>query len=177
MLRPPVIFLSVLGFVASSIVVADDAGHYSLDQDFVNFTAPPSWPVIMKKTEGNPQFIAFQVRDPADTGSGESTRVVVETRLLDNSSNFQAMVNRDVDKAKQMPGYERHEEGVPKTALRYFARNGKTRYEYRETWYLNGHMLVHVRCERPLLPKTTSAWTQAYNAGCAEIMDSIKPHK
>ena len=83
---------------------AQTPGEYSLDQGFIKFSAPPSWPVIMQKTEGDPQFVAFQVKDPADAGSGEATRVTVETRLLNDSSNFQPMVNRDVDKAKQMPG-------------------------------------------------------------------------
>lgn len=151
-------------------------GEFSLDQGFVNFTAPPDWPVIMEKTEGTPQFIAFQVKDPADTGTGESSRVTVETRLLDNSSNFQAMVNRDVDKAKHMAGYKQTTEGVPASTLRYYGLNGKTRYEYRETWYLNGHVFVHVRCERPMLAKTSAQWTAAYDRGCAQIMQSLKPH-
>ncbi len=177
MSRPVSILVCVFSILAATAAIADENGQYTLDQGFIKFNAPPAWPVIMEKTEGNPQFVAFQVKDPADVGSGESTRVVVETKLLDSSGNFQSMVNRDVEKAKHMPGYERRKEGVPKTALRYFARNGKARYEYRETWYLNGHLLVHVRCERPMLPKTTAAWTQAYNAGCDEIMRSLKPHK
>lgn len=155
---------------------ASSAGSYSLNQGFVNFSAPPDWQVIMEKNEGTPQFIAFQVKDPADTGSGESSRVTVETRLLDNSSNFQAMVNREVDKAKHMADYKQTTEGVPASTLRYHALNGKTQYEYRETWYLNGHVFVHVRCERPMLAKTTAQWTTAYNQGCAQIMQTIKPH-
>jgi hypothetical protein len=101
--------------------------------------------------------------------------VTVETRLLNDSSNFQPMVNRDVDKAKQMPGYEQKTEGVDSTALRYFANSGKTKYEYRETWYLNSHLLVHVRCARPMLDKTTAQWTADYEKGCAQIMQSLKP--
>ncbi len=151
-------------------------GDYSLDQGFVKFSAPPAWPVMMEKTEGTPQFVAFQIKDPADAGTGESSRVTVETRLLDNSSNFQAMVNRDVDKAKRMPEYKQTTEGVPESTLRYHALNGKTGYEFRETWYLNGHIFVHVRCERPMLAKTTTQWTAAYEQGCAQIMQSIKPH-
>jgi hypothetical protein len=153
-----------------------DAGDYSLDQGFVHFSAPPQWPVIMQKTEGNPQFIALQVKDPADTDTGEATRVTVDTKLLDDSSNFQAMVNLGVEKAKQSPGYEQRTEGVDASTLRYYAMNGKTRYEYRETWYLNGHVMVHVRCARPMLEKTTAQWTAEYEKGCQQIIASLRPH-
>lgn len=168
--------LCVASAHAQSPVDAQASGEYSLDQGFVKFSAPPAWPVMMEKTEGTPQFIAFQVKDPADTGTGESSRVTVETRLLDNSSNFQAMVNREVDKAKRTPEFKQTTEGVPESTLRYYGLNGKTRYEFRDTWYLNGHVFVHVRCERPTLAKTTAQWTATYEQGCAQIMQSIKPH-
>jgi hypothetical protein len=174
-MRPITFAIVAVALAATSAALAQTPGTYSLDQDFIRFTAPPEWPVIMRKTEGDPQFIAFQVRDPADADSGESSRVTVETRLLNDSSNFQALVNRGMDKARQMPDYTQSTEGVDADTLRYFARNGKTKYEYRETWYLNGHLLVHVRCARPMLKGTTAQWTRAYESGCAQVMQSVKP--
>jgi hypothetical protein len=53
--------------------------------------------------------------------------------------------------------------------------NGKSRYEYRETFYLTNHLLLHIRCARPMLADTTGAWTEAWNKGCAELMQSLKP--
>jgi hypothetical protein len=160
----------------ASVAAADENGNYVLSDGFIKFNAPPAWPVIMEKTEGNPQFIAFQVKDPADTGTGEAARVSVDTKLLDDSSNFQPIVNVGMDKAKAMPGYEQHTEGVEPTVLRYFALNGKTRYEYRETWYLNMHLVIHVRCARPMLAATTAQWTAEYEKGCAQIMQTLRPH-
>ena len=158
----------------SAGAAAETPGEFTLNQGIVKFSAPPAWPVIMQKSEGNPQAIAFQVKDPADEGTGEATRVTVSTKLLDDPSNFQALVNAEVDKGKQMPGYEKSDSGDP-TVLRFFARNGKTRYEYRDTWYLNGHIFVHVRCARPMLEKTTAQWTADYEKGCQQIMASAKP--
>lgn len=154
---------------------AESPGEFSLNSGLVKFVAPPTWPVIMQKTEGNPQAVAFQVKDPADEGTGEATRVTISTKLLDDTSNFQALVNADVDKGKQMPDYEKRDSSDA-TVLRFFARNGKARYEYRDTWYLNGHVMVHVRCARPMLEKTTAQWTADYEKGCAQIMSSAKPH-
>ena len=164
-----------VGALLSGGVGAQTPGEFSLNEGIVKFTAPPAWPVIMQKTEGNPQAVAFQVKDPADDGTGEATRVTVSTKLLDDTSNFQALVNADVDKGKQMPDYEKRDSNDA-TVLRFVARNGKARYEYRDTWYLNGHVMVHVRCVRPLLEKTTAQWTADYEKGCAQIMTSAKPH-
>jgi hypothetical protein len=177
-IRQRFIILTIATFAvfAAEAAQAQGAGEFALDQGFVKFNAPSDWPVIMQKIEGNPQFVAFQVKDPADTGTGEATRVTVETKLLDDSANFQSMVNVGVDKAKQSPGYEQRTDGIDSSALRYFALNGKTRYEYRETWYLNGHVMVHARCARPVLAATTAQWTADYEKGCAQIMQSLKPH-
>jgi hypothetical protein len=169
------VYLAAFAAIVATGAHAQGAGDYALAQGFVTLKAPPEWPVIMQKTEGNPQFIAFQVKDPADTDTGEASRVTVETKLLDDSGNFQAMVNGALARVKQSPGYEQRTDGVDASVLRYFALNGKTRYEYRETWYLNGHVLVHVRCARPMLPATTAAWTASYEQGCGQIMQSLKP--
>jgi len=175
MLPSRLAFFAAAALLASS-AAAEAPGEYSLNSGLVKFTAPAAWPVIMQKTEGNPQAIAFQVKDPAEEGSGEATRVTVTTKLLDDPSNFQMLVNADVYKGKQMPDYEKRDDGVDPTVLRFFARNGTTRYEYRETWYLNARVLVHIRCARPMLEKTTAQWTTDYEKGCAQIMASAKPH-
>jgi hypothetical protein len=176
MARSHKVYIAALAALVAVAAHADENGAYSLDEGYIKFNAPPAWPVIMQKTEGTPQFVAFQVKDPADADSGEATRVTVETKLLDDSSNFQAVVNVGMDKAKQMTGYEQRTEGVDATVLRYFAMNGKIRYEYRETWYLNGHVVVHARCARPMLAATTPQWTADYEKGCNQIMQSLRPH-
>jgi hypothetical protein len=173
-------FHSRFVYVLAGTLLAAGAGaetpsEYSLNDGAVKFNAPANWPVIMQKTEGSPQVVAFQVKDPADEGSGEATRVTVTTKTLEDTSRFQSLVNADVDKGKQMPEYDKRDSGDP-SVLRYVARNDKARYEYRETWYLNGRTLVHVRCARPLLEKTTAQWTADYEKGCAQIMQSAKPH-
>jgi len=176
MRRTTFAIIATSALLATGIAFAEGGGEYSLNQGFVKFSAPPQWPVIMQKTEGTPQFIALQVKDPADEGTGEASVVRVETKLLDDSANFQATVNVGLDKAKQMPAYEQHTEGVDPSTLRYYATNGKTRYEYRETWYLNGHVAVHVRCARPVLAKTSAQWTTEYEKGCQQIIASLRPH-
>jgi hypothetical protein len=147
---------------------------YPLYEGLVKISAPADWPVILKKVEGIPQFIAFEVRDPAAQASGESSQISVDAKLLNDGSTTQALVNAGMDKARQSPGYEARADGNSADALHYNALNGKQRYEYRESWAFSSRMITHVRCSRPLLPATTAAWTQAYEAGCAQIIQSAK---
>lgn len=149
---------------------------YSLFEGIVRFNAPAPWPVILEKKEGVPQFLAFQVKDPAAESSGESSEVWVDAKLLSDASTSQALVNAATDRAKQTSGFEAAKDNDAGGVLHYTALNGKQRYEYREMWQLNATVLVHVRCARPLLAATSAAWTQAYDAGCSGVMQSLKQH-
>jgi len=149
---------------------------YSLFQGIVRFNAPAQWPVILEKKEGVPQFVAFQIRDPATEGSGESSEVSIDAKLLNDASTSQALVNAATDRAKQAPGFEAAKDNDAGGVMHYTALNGKQRYEYRETWQLAATVLVHVRCARPLLAATSPAWTAAYDAGCSGVMQSLKQH-
>ncbi len=162
---------AVLLALASTCASAAD---YTLFENIIKFQAPPDWTVIMEKQDGNPQFMAFQIKDPADPASNEITQVTVNARLMHDSSFFQQQVDAATDKAKQLPGFEAAKAADP-NVFRYYAMNGKTRYEYRETFYLVSHLFLHIRCSRPMLPETTKAWSDSYEKGCADLMASLKP--
>lgn len=151
---------------------AAHAADFTLNNGVVAFSAPSDWPVIMQMTEGNPQVVAFQVKDPADAGTGEASRVTVTTRKLDDAQAFQEFVNTSIEKAKQTPGYE-HTSGGDGSSLRYSGLNVKTRYEYRETYYYRNGIGVQLRCMHPVLKGTTSAWLAAFDKGCDEVAASL----
>jgi hypothetical protein len=167
--------LRLIAALALLVCASASAADYSIYENIIKFKTPADWSVIMEKKEGNPQFVAFQIRDPADPGSNEISEVTINARLMHDSSFFQQQVDAATDKAKQLPGFEQVSEGVDPTVMRYFAMNGKTRYEYRETFYLVSHLFLHIRCSRPMLAATTAAWTDAYNKGCGDLMASLKP--
>jgi len=163
---------ALLMLLCASAAVASD---HDLFERIIKFKAPSDWSVIMEKKEGNPQFIAFQIRDPADAASNEITQVTVNARLMHDSSFFQQQVDAATDKAKMLPGFQLAT-AADSDVFRYYAMNGKTRYEYRETFFLSNHLLLHVRCMRPMLAETTQAWSDRYDKDCADLMHSLKPH-
>ena len=166
--------LPMCAVIAQTRKAAETGTHYALYEGAVKFSAPADWPPIMQKTEGTPQFVAFLIKDPADPGSGEASQVSVEAKLLNDASTFAALVNAATDKAKQMPGYEARTDATGANALHYVALNGKQRYEFREAWYLESKILIHVRCARALFPATTADWATSYEAGCAQLLRSAK---
>ena len=151
---------------------AAQATDFALNNGVVGFSAPADWPVIMQMTEGSPQVVAFQVKDPADAGTGEASRVTVTTRKIADAQAFQEFVNTSLEKAKQTPGYE-HSAGGDSSSLRYSGLNAKTRYQYRENYYYRNGVGVQLRCVHPVLKGTTQAWLAAFDKGCDEIAASL----
>lgn len=163
------LFLAALAGAALPTAAAD----YQLNGGIVRFSAPADWAVAMQMSEGNPQVVAFAVRDPAAEGTDEGPRVSVTSRRLDDAAAFQALVNGALDKARQQSGYEQDKDNADSASLRYYASEGKARYHYREHFYYKAGIGVQLRCTRPVLDKTSPQWTADFEKGCDQIAASL----
>jgi hypothetical protein len=157
----------------ASLSFAAAAAEFDLNGGSVHFSAPSDWPVIMQMTEGNPQVVAFQVKDPAAEGTEESSRVSVTSRKLEDAVAYQAMVRTATDKAKQQTGYEQDKDAGDASSLRYTATEGKARYHYREHFYFRDGVGISLRCARPMLDKTSRSWVADFEKGCDQIAGSL----
>lgn len=166
-------FSILLAALLSGVSAAAAAADYTLNDGAIAFSAPSEWPVIMQMSEGNPQVIAFQVKDPADSGTGEATRVTVTTRKFDDAQAFQTFVNQSLEKARQTPGYESETSGDG-SSLRYSGLNQKARYKYRESYFYKNGIAVQLRCVHPVLKGTSPAWIAAFDQGCDQIAASLQ---
>ncbi|MEO8672032.1 MAG: hypothetical protein ABI411_12015 [Tahibacter sp.] len=162
----------LLGVLLAGSVIAQQAGNFTLNEGSVHFSAPTEWSVIMQMTEGSRQVIAFQVKDPADTGSGEASRVSVTTRKLEDAKAFQDFVGTSMDKARQTPSYA-EAAGGDSANLRYSGMNAKTKYLYRESYYYQNGIGIQLRCVHPVLKGTTQSWVSAFDQGCEQIAASL----
>lgn len=149
------------------------ATDYQLNGGIVRFSAPTEWAVAMQMSEGNPQVVAFAVKDPAAEGTDEGPRVSVTSRKLDDASAFQTLVNGALDKARQQTGFEQDKDNTDSGSLRYYASEGKARYHYREHFFFKSGVGVQVRCARPVLDKTSKQWTADFEKGCDQIAASL----
>ena len=88
----PRVWIVLLGLLLAGAAQGQQNTGFTLNGGIVHFSAPAEWPVIMQKTEGSPQVVAFQVKDPADNGSGEASRISVTSRKLDDAKALQRFV-------------------------------------------------------------------------------------
>jgi hypothetical protein len=169
-------FLSrfALLFCLVGSVHAQSSTDYSLNDGAIRFKVPADWSMILQKTEGSPQAIAFQVRDPADQGTNTATRVTLDTRRFAGANEFASFVASGMAKAKQIESYTEEVGANDATHLRYTGMDAGTRYQYRDMYLFRENLGIHVRCVRPLLPATTSTWTKAYEQGCDLLMSSVQ---
>jgi hypothetical protein len=165
--------------IASSFFVggahAQDKTAYTLNEDQVHFRVPPGWTAVMEKTDGNPQAVAFQVPDPAAKGTEDSTTVTVKSRLLKNPDQFASVMLEEQTHAKEQSGFAPDTSNADANINQYFVVRGKTKYQVRDSFHRSGGFAVMVRCQRPLLDKTPTAWVSSFDSGCASVVASVSP--
>lgn len=166
----PILF----ALVCAAGVHAQDTRDYTLNDGHVHFHVPAGWAAIMEKHDGNPQAIAFEVPDPSAKGSEDSATVTVKTRQLSGATTFTQAVQEEFDRAKAQTGYASDPSATDASAHQYFVVRGKTKYLVRDSFLLSGTVVAHVRCQRPLLDKTPSAWNSDFDNACNRVVASLK---
>lgn len=153
---------------------AQETTDYTLNDGQVHFHVPAGWNAIMEKHDGDPQAIAFQVPDPAAHGSEDSATVTVKTRQLKGTATFTQTVQEEFDRAKSQGGYANDPSATDASAHQYFVVRGKTKYLVRDSFFLTGNLVAHVRCQRPLLDKTSAAWNSDFDNACNHVAASLR---
>lgn len=165
----PLILLAAIGSA-----YAQDRTSFNLNDGKIAFSVPQGWNAIMEKSDGNPQAITFQVVDPAAEGTDDMASVTVKTRQLKSSADFADATQNELTLSKAQTGYEAALDGSNTNVHHYFVMRGKTRYEIRDRFNLMGNIAVQVRCQRPLLKATTTAWGNSFDAGCDSVASALK---
>ncbi|MCE5232656.1 MAG: hypothetical protein ABFC67_01340 [Mizugakiibacter sp.] len=150
------------------------AGDYALADGGVRFSAPSDWNAIMEKTEGDPQFIAFQVRDPSPSAADSLARVTVSARRIANDDAFAQYVRDQLAHAKGLSGYQPAAGAPAANRSDYSATESKVRYSYSERYYHKGMLAVQLRCVRPAASQAGPAWAAAFDRGCDDVAVSLQ---
>lgn len=158
--------------VALSLLVAASAPaaakSFVLSAGDVSFDVPDTWPVIMQKRNGDPQFYAFQVPNP-DAGN-TLTHVTVTTHKLKAVTDFDAYVQQRMHKARKKVGF--HQTGdmlASKHSLHYAFDQGTSVQNVRLSIFQHGRIAVVLRCQRPDQLKASSEWLAEYRAQCRKL--------
>lgn len=148
------------------------AAEYSLHGDSVRFSVPGDWSAIMQKTEGNPQFYAFQVHNP--NAPTTLTRVSVTVNQMADRAAVEAYVRDAVRNAESSKGYEAMDGNKPTAgSLRYSADEDGQRQVYRKDFFQHDNTVVTLLCVRPQAAPAGAAWLHAYEQACARIATDL----
>lgn len=159
----------MLGLLLTGSAMASD---YALVGGKVRFQAPDAWPAIMQKTNGDPQFFAFQVRNPKAPDT--LTRVTVTTHAISALGDFKAFAKKELADAQHATGYRAIDDrnSDPSTLHYSMDESGQRQVVRMSLFYRNGYAVV-LRCVRPENAQATRQWLDAYRQGCASLANQL----
>ncbi len=162
----------LLLFIGAS-TLAQDRRDYQLNDGQIRFDVPGAWSAILEKTDGNPQAIAFHVPDPAAAGTDAAADVTVKTRRVANRAQYSSLVQQELGRARGQPDYREEQPGGEDTAHRYTLSRAGVRYHVEHSYRLHGDLLIELRCQRPILARSSAAWDRDFDAACARLAATL----
>ncbi|HET7611177.1 MAG TPA: hypothetical protein VFK29_05255 [Rhodanobacteraceae bacterium] len=158
--------------VAASLLAAAPAcaADYSLAGGAVKFSAPDAWPVLMEKQDGERQFVALQVKDPANANA--LARITVTTERVDGLQGFQSFLSAGTGRARKLPGYAAVNMPGSTSSLRYTAIENHEKNAYTEHYAYRSNLAIQVRCIRP--EDAPVDWRNTFDAGCQSIVTAVE---
>ncbi len=160
--------LFLLSLLAFLVAMPATASEYRLADGKISFDVPASWPSIMHKTSGDPQFYAFHVPNPDDPAT--LPRITVTTHRMQAVTDFDAYVKEVTDKARHSMGFSNAgNDVIGKHGLHYFFDQGEQRQVVHLSMFQYGLYAIILRCQRPRDAKASKQWLQAWEAGCEQL--------
>lgn len=169
MKRTTLSIATLLGVCALALAPSAFAADYSLGNGAVKFSAPDAWPMLMEKLDGNRQFVALQVKVPADNNA--LARITVTTEQVNGLQGFQAFVNNGTSRAHKLQGYAAERTPGGASSMRYTATENHEKNTYSETYAFRSNLAIQVRCIRPA--NAPADWTATFDAGCQSVVTAV----
>ena len=162
--------LALFGACALTITPAAFAADYSLANGTVKFAAPDAWPMLMEKLDGSRQFVALQVKNPADANA--LSRITVTTEQVDGVQGFQKFLSDGTARARKLPGYVAASALDGSSSLRYTATENHEKNGYTEVYAFRSNIAIQVRCIRP--ENAPADWRATFDSGCKSIVAAVE---
>lgn len=114
--------------------------------------------------------MAFQILNPADEGSGDSTNLSVvaydmrETEAMVKFTSSLLEHEEQKHAATEMGDWAVH---------KWNGKQGETNYEIRDCYRTLKDFGIHVRLAIPIIPKTAKEWSAKLDANFKKLLESI----
>ncbi|HET8898370.1 MAG TPA: hypothetical protein VFN09_06350 [Rhodanobacteraceae bacterium] len=163
----------LFALAALALPLPSAAASHQLDQGRVRFTAPDGWTVIMEKTDGDPQFLVFQVPNPQAPGT--LSRIGVRLESVAGATGFSDDVKTALRKAKDGQGYKALPAQPGEYAtLRYETAAEGVRQSVRLSFIHHGDRAIELSCIRPLEVTASGRWLADWNRACDELAKQLE---
>lgn len=141
-----------------------------IQNEQVCIRCPASWVIITHKPAGSPSdVVAFQILNPAEDGSEDSTNLSVVAFDLRRTEAMLKFTQLLLDHEKRKHAAKEIGEWAVYT---WNDKQGETSYEIRDYYRTSKPFGVHVRLAIPKLPKTTRKWTDKLDADLNKLLES-----
>jgi hypothetical protein len=159
-------------FLWSFFALANAAEHTIYIQNGqVSIKSPASWVIIAHKPAGSPSdVVAFQILNPADDGTDDSTNLAVTAFDVRDT---EAMLKFTQPLLAPKKGEPAPKEVGKWVMLTQTDKQGATEYEIRDCYQTMGSFGLHVRLAFPKLPKTTKEWSAKLEADFKKLLEAI----
>jgi hypothetical protein len=162
-----IVVLSLLLF-AQGLSAKDTVTFTIVDR--VEFSVPGEWPVIASKSDPVRTTFAFQVPNPADAGTNDSTNLVLLSYYLDDSSAKAAFEKKAT---KQDPKAEEEKIVDGWSCSSFSAPQGSTPYEIWDCNRIVSGIGVYVRMAWPHLGKNKSDYNKSMVIVLTDFLRSV----
>ncbi len=147
---------------------AENVIHLQSEQ--VSLRCPASWVIIAHKLGSPSDVVAFQILNPADDGSDNSTNLSVIAFDLRQTEAMLKFTQAILEHEKQKHPVKEAGEWAINT---WSDKQGDTSYEIRDCYRTAKPFGIHVRLAIPKLPKTTKDWSDKLETDFKKLLGSI----
>lgn len=168
-----VLSVLVTGLLATGMARATDVVDFTI-VDRVQFSVPANWPVIANKSTSEKTVFAFQIPNPADKGTSDSSNlsiIAMDLKTAEDRDAFQKQASNTDHNAqlKQLV------EGWECSTFSAIQRSTQAQYVIWDCRRIIADCGVSVRIAWPHLPKNPPDYDKLMEAVLSNFLTSVGP--
>ena len=157
--------------LTSAALCAEDRVVFSIYAR-IQFSVPPDWLVISSKSDTTNTVFAFQIPNPAEEGTPDSTNLVIVASDLKQpgaKAAFEKKASNPEEKAQKRKLVDHW------GCSSFSATQGSTEYEIWDCCRTVTDCGVYVRAAWPHLPKNSPEYDKTMETRLAQVLNSVAP--
>lgn len=170
-----ILFVLVTGVFATAIAAGTDMVDFTI-VNRAQFSVPANWPVIANKSTNEKTIFAFQIPNPADEGTPDSSNlsiIATDLKTAQDRNAFQTQTSSTDQNAQEKKLVEGWRCGTFSAAQ----KSTKTQYVIWDCRRTIAECGVSVRMAWPHLPKNSPGFDDQMEKVLSSFLTSVGPFK